>query len=512
MDNSQRKHDEWVKRYGRRENPNYEEYKDILSKNNFLLENVNKGVTCISKRSYSEAIQILSGGIKTGQQLLSEDNLIDECELAKAYLNRGVAYEYLNKHEEAFIDKNKSVDMLEELEIRNELDDRSILDTARENLRITKNNMKPVEKSQERRFNSDRAETILKIRNNAVAESKRPNEKSNSDAFDTNEMIDIASAIERASKYTMDGLAAFQNDKCGQAITYFNDAINLMESLIRHESELDYDILAKAYVGRGLAYSSSRNPERSKSDLLKGVEIWDRLKSENKYIDETMLNYARTILTTVFNVTLQKTDNSLLNSIDKDNFDFNALVTSRIALGVSFDQREEFEKANVYYTECIQLFEESETNKDASDKSSMALAYMNRASNYYSMGNIDKALPDYNRAIDILLDLQSCKKLQDDFDLFMAYKNRSQAYEREDDMVLAIDDIISALRVLKGMFKYRLELQEHYYEVLEELIEMIDFEDDDAKKQSVLNEFLYSMRQIPKKAEAEIAQNRLIQR
>lgn len=507
MDDSQRKHDRWMERYRRRPNPNFEEYNGIISRNNSLLENINKGVACISKRSYREAIQILSIAIKAGQQLLSEDNLLDECELAKAYLNRGVAFEYWGRRENALADKKKSVEMLERSEHRNELDDKSILETARENLRITESNMKPVAKSQERRINTDIVKSILESRKNKVTQNTRSDEKSD---HDTSKTIDTVNAIEDAEKYTMDGLTAFQNNEYSKATSYFDDAIKLMEDSIRHGGVPDFDVLAKAYTGRGLAYLSSENPGRSKSDLSKGIEIWERLKSENKYVDETMLNYARTILTTVFNVTLHKTDDSMLDSIGNDyTDDLSALATLRMALGVSCDQREEYEEANVYYTECIQLFEKLGNKRDASDKSNMALAYMNRASNYYSMDNIDEALPDYDRAINILFDMQKNNELEDAFDLFMAYKNRSKAYEKTADIVSAIDDIILALRVLKDVFSNRRELQEHYYDVLEELIDMIDYEDDEAKKQSVLNDFLHSMRHKAKITEAQKAHDRL---
>jgi len=185
-------------------------------------------------------------------------------------------------------------------------------------------------------------------------------------------------------------------------------------------------------------------------------------------------------------------------------------ATSRMALGVKCDQSEDFEKANEYYTECIQLLVELDNKKDASDKNTMALAYMNRASNHYTLGRIDEAMPDYNRAINILLDMRNKKELEDDFDLFMAYKNRSHAYIVDDDLTSAADDTISALRELKGVFSFRFELQELYYVVLKELIVLLDYEDSDEKKQNVLDEFLYAMRQVPKRTEAEIAQNRLL--
>jgi len=512
MDNSQRKHDRWFERYCIRRNTSFEEYQKIINKNNSMLENINKGVADISKRTYNEAIQVLSFSIKTGQELLSEDNLFDECEFAKAYLNRGVAYEYLGKHEEALEDKKESIKILERLNNQGELDDGSILETARENLRITEFNMKPIAAIQESNFKKNKTKAILSIRNkNTVAEDKRIIEKSETNSIGIEEKVDFSDAIKQAANYTLNGLNAFQNGE-HTAIDYFNEAIKLMENIIQQGDEPDYDVLAKAYTGRGLARFLSDELEDAKSDLSYGIKIWERIESENMYVDDTMLNYARTILTTIFNTTHHQTDVSALNNINKEDLDLSAFVTSRMALGVSYDQRGEFEKANEYYTECIKLFEELGTASDVSVKNNIALAYMNRASNHYSLGNISIAFPDYNRAINILLELKINNELQDDFNLFMAYKNRSQAYEAEYDMVSAADDIISALRILKGIFGSLSEYQEHYYEVLEELIKLIDFENDNVKKQNVLNEFLHSMLQAPKMQAAAIAQNRLLKK
>jgi len=141
MDYSQQKHDRWMDRYKRRSGISYEEYNKIIASNNSLLERINSGHKCVLNRSYDEAIKELSLGINIGEQLLSDDNLIDESELAKAYMNRGVAYEHSRNRPKAIIDKTKSVEMLEKLNRNRHLEDEDILALAYMNRGATYDSM-----------------------------------------------------------------------------------------------------------------------------------------------------------------------------------------------------------------------------------------------------------------------------------------------------------------------------------------------------------------------------------
>jgi len=142
MDNSQQMHDRWMARYSRRSGVNYEEYNRIIASNNSLKERINKGDAYVSKRLYDNAVKELSQGISIGEQLLSDDNLIDESDLAKAYMNRGVAYEYQRNQVLALQDKTKSVEILERLRSNNKLYDEYILALAYMNRGATNESMR----------------------------------------------------------------------------------------------------------------------------------------------------------------------------------------------------------------------------------------------------------------------------------------------------------------------------------------------------------------------------------
>jgi len=66
-------------------------------------------------KAYDKAIEAFSKSIQIGEELCGPDDIIAERELAIAYMNRGIAYEYLKKHETALIDKDKSLEIVKEL-------------------------------------------------------------------------------------------------------------------------------------------------------------------------------------------------------------------------------------------------------------------------------------------------------------------------------------------------------------------------------------------------------------
>lgn len=197
------------------------------------------------------------------------------------------------------------------------------------------------------------------------------------------------------------------------------------------------------------------------------------------------------------------------NTID----DLNATAMNYMIQGTLCDQREDFVEANENYNKCINTWEKMRSSGHKIDEIELAKAYMNRGSNYYFsevIRDLDKALSDFNTTIRIIKRQQKENIPLDEWDVFMAYKNRSQVYEVIYKEKNAIKDIITALDVLKKAFQKRLEFQTIYYGVLKELIELIKEKNDDRLLKKVLNNYLYSMHQIPKVEDAEIVQNELL--
>ena len=325
-----------------------------------------------------------------------------------------------------------------------------------------------------------------------------------------------------AAALSMRGLLYFQVGQFSEAIGDSTQAINIMERIRRSGQLIDENELAKAYAGRAMSYHVINDNAQAIPDLNSCIKLWERLQKESQAVEEGFLFSIYIIRAGLLNTTYDGMDIAISDchksiAIAKrlheagEDFDVNGLASAYMGIAVSCDQKEAFEEANANYDECLEIWEELKNAGEEVEESNMASAYMNRGSNYYQMGQIDRALLDYNKCIAIRERLQKENSDENDiFDLFMAYKNRSQAYELDNNTKSAIKDLVVALQVAKGAFSSHIDIQKHYYDILEELIELIAEERNNELLQRILQEFLHSMRQIPKTPDAERAQNNLL--
>jgi len=542
MDNTQQKHDKWFTQYKDRSEANFEDYQKIINANNSLLEKINSGDAYVKNRLYDKAIKVLSLGIDEGEKLLSSKNLIDEVELAKAYMNRGVAYEYLGNGEKTICDKRKCVEMLEKFHSNDNLEDKYVLALAYMNRGATYDAMgnygmaiadgetsKKKLDQLEREGKDVSSDREMVLANISSAKTKRNQSASSYKETDLT-MEEMNRAIKMAenegdkatlaSMYTMRGLGYFQLSEYIKAVSDFDDAINIMEGI----QQLDENELAKAYAGRGMARYGKRELELSIPDLKKSIEIWECLKEKGKFVDENMLSMAYSIIGMILNETNVINDNDnanealsnynksikIVENCKKDIID-NNLALAYMCKGVSFDQKEEYLEANFHYDKAIEILEQLDKKGIDIDYSEFAKAYMNRGANYYQTHDVKQALENYEKCISIIERLQNIGVAQDAFDMVMAYKNRGRAYEVDGNFKKAIDDNITALRIIKKVFSTQPELQEEYYGTLIEIMEMIVNNNDQERFNNIIEEFLYSMRYVPKTAEAEEIQNSILE-
>lgn len=544
---AQMMHDKWFDDYRNKEKSSFEEYTKILTDNNSLVEHINRGDNCIGNRLYDEAIKELDLGIDIGEKLLLNGNLIDESSLAKGYLNRGIAYQYLKKCDKALNDKTKSVEILERIYSEGNLNDENDLALAYMNrgqtygamgqydidIIDTNKSIRIWEQMKKEGKMVDENILVMAYANKSSTEAKAGlSQNTELDELDVilsnmNNSIKMLKKIgsngekDLASTYTMRGLLNFQYDRFSEAVSDFDESIKISESISNSGGQFDINDYAKAHAGKGLSYQVLGDTDIAIPNLKKGIELWKQLQSEGKQVDDNLLYLSQTILATFINNTFGDIDEAMsynLNAMeianrlgmDEGDIDLKGLATNHMILGVSCDQKEEFTEANVHYSACIEIWEKLCVAGEDIDINNMALAYMNRGSNYYSMCIIDKAISDYSKAIEIMECIKKGNEIQDDFDLFMAYINRSQAYEADDNFQEAINDSITAMHILKSMFTSNLDSQTLYYKVLGELIELIVRENNGTLMQKVFQDFLYSMQQVPKIQEAETAQNNLL--
>ncbi|MDR0312495.1 MAG: tetratricopeptide repeat protein [Treponema sp.] len=334
----------------------------------------------------------------------------------------------------------------------------------------------------------------------------------------------MPSEMDLAICYNRRGMLYFQVNMFDESITDFDKSIEIIEQMRSEGKQFNENELANAYSCRGMMYHVIGEFDQALPDLSKSIEIWERFLDSGIPIDESML----------FNMYIMRggTLNRICDHIDDAISDYqksiklaesilnagepfdDGFASAYMGLGQSYDQKEEFFEANEHYNKCIKIWEQMQNEgQELSGESegSLAMAYMNRGANHHSLNENDKALADYNKSISIREGLQKKGVEQDVFDLVMVYGNRALVYKDGRNIRAAINDYIFALRALKEEFEEHPELQEVYYDTLDKAIELIAYEKDKTLHSNVIQEFLYSMRSVPKTEEAEEAQNNILE-
>ena len=342
---------------------------------------------------------------------------------------------------------------------------------------------------------------------------------------------------ELTEAYITRGMFYWELSKFGEAISDFNQALGIMKHVRDNGKQPDKYYAAMAYMGRGISYYMTEKYNLALPDLTEGIELFESLQRENisirgglfltAYLTGARLNEFAGNIDVAIAYHQKAIRMAERFQIMGEPFDINLLIAAHMCIGGNYDQQEKLEEANRHYGKCIAILEGLSNAGEDIEYGDLADVYMNRGGNYYMVQEIDKALLDFDKCVNIRERLQKEGKEQNEFNLFMAYKNRSQAYEVANNAKAAIQDLITAMQILKGVFSSRPELQEEYYNVLDELITLIKEEDnktllqkiklikEESNKellQKILQEFLYPLRSVPKTKEAEAIQNRIIKK
>jgi len=338
------------------------------------------------------------------------------------------------------------------------------------------------------------------------------NKQSTGELLDENELV-VA--------YTRRGMLYFQLNMFDKSILDFDKCIEIMEEFLKQKKSPNVNELATAYSSRGMAYYIIGKYDQALPDISKSIDIWEHLQIQGQLIEEGTLFNMYIIRGGVLNNIFDNMDDAISDYrksiaiaekliMAGKPFDEDGLGTAYMGVAQSYDQKEKFTEANEHYDKCIDIWERLlSKGQPLLDEENLATSYMNRGLNYYLIKENDKALSDYNKCINIRERLRSRGVQQDPYLESISYKNRANAYNVAHNTTTAINDNISALRILKEVFSERPELQELYYDTLDRLLGL--FEEDNALFKNVLQEYLYSMRHVPKTEEAEEAQNYIIE-
>jgi len=293
---------------------------------------------------------------------------------------------------------------------------------------------------------------------------------------------------ELAAGYAMRGSVFFQVGNMKESIEDFTRCIEIFERLIEKSLSPRVSTLAEAYAGRAMVYHVVGMNEEALPDITKSIEIWEGLERSGQSINEAALfnlymigggirNYLDNYMDEA--ISDYKKGIKIAEKIKKTGnpFDDGALATVYMGMAQSYDQKEEFGKANEYYSVCIDIWHGLGGGVDEigeENLGNLATAYMNRGINRSILEEYDTALADYNKSVEIRESLKKTGVWQDALDVSMSYKNRALAYFDIDNLEAAIKDYDSAINVLIKELDERPELQEVYNEYFDELKDMVE--------------------------------------
>ena len=125
---------------------------------------------------------------------------------------------------------------------------------------------------------------------------------------------------------------------------------------------------------------------------------------------------------------------------------------------------------------------------------------------YLRTDNYDDALLNFNKAIDCEKQLQNSgleMDASDILDISRLYKGRARTYVLIREESAAIEDYCNVLRMYRDVFNDVPESQKYYYATLNEVTEyVIEVVRNENILSSMLQEFLYSMKSLPKTDDA----------
>jgi len=329
---------------------------------------------------------------------------------------------------------------------------------------------------------------------------------------------------ELATAYTMRGLFYFQIHRFDESISDLNKSIEIMERLITEGKSPNANELGKSYSVRGMTYHIIGENEKALPDISKSIDILESLQVRGQLIEEsdllTMYLFRGGILNSMNNymddaISDYRKSIAIAEKLIREGkpFDEGRIVNSFMGIAQSYDQKEEFAEANKYYSKCIDIWEQIiNEGQPLSDESNLATAYMNRGINYRIMGENARAFSDHNKCVSIRERLKSQGIEQNVHFISLSYRNRAVSYKVANNKEAAIKDYISAIRSIKEIFNERSELQRVYYRILAELIDLVIDENNETLINNIVQEYLYSMRSIPKTEEAEEVQNNILER
>ena len=202
-----------------------------------------------------------------------------------------------------------------------------------------------------------------------------------------------------------------------QALAWKNRQVVLCVQYFAEEKINDNNLLAAAYMNRGVTYWRTGNNNESLRDYAECIHILTNLQANGKLYD----------------------------SMD--------LASAYMNRGVTYDDIGKYAEALWDYGESIRIMKELQEQGRLYDSNNLATVYMNRGGTYLHIGNCAEALCDYCEGIRIREELQEQDRLYDLNDLATAYINRGVALQNTNKYPEALCDYGKGIRIMEDIKK-----------------------------------------------------------
>ena len=288
------------------------------------------------------------------------------------------------------------------------------------------------------------------------------------------------------------------------ALEDFNKSIEIFEELLNEDKPINPFSYPYAYSGRGMVYEALGEYEKAFEDESRGIEIYEILARDFDYDTRERLFEAYTAIIALLNymgryeeaITVGKKSIEIGKNLQtsSESFDEVQLGAAYNTLGDTYSFSKDYVTGNKFYDLGIEIYER--VYKESGhlwDLSSLPTAYMNRAANYYEIGDIVKALSDGNRCIELYqIGLNNGEKWGE-LERAKAYNGRGSCFLKSGDISAGINDKKESLRILK---KYMVEvpelandLHDTFRGYFEEVEYFIKYQKDEAQLQDFYLEF-----------------------
>jgi tetratricopeptide (TPR) repeat protein len=385
----------------------------------------------LAEHHRERVIELYSTVMEIQERLLHTGMLQDEQALAKTLMNRGRAYSYMHRIEDAIADYDRVIEMHQHLLATGTLQDEDRLAAALVNRGTSYMQLQKIEKaitdysqaieSRQKLFKKGQLQDECSLARVCVnrGNAYRRLHKMQAAIADFDRALEIQQRCfdagilkhehELAAAFMNRGIVYMQLHETQKALADYDRAIELQQQLLDAGKLRDENHLAKALINRAILQEWEQQPQKAIPDFTQAIEIQERLLHIGKLIDE------------------------------------NELARSFVNRGLAYKAIHKRQEAITDYSWAIAIQEKLLDEGKLLDKYELAWTLSNRGEAYTGEHQLEEAITDFDRAMAVQQDLLHIGALPDEREFALTLMNRGIAYTKKEQIAKAFEDFDRAI-------------------------------------------------------------------